>query len=62
MNDKYCENISELHPVDEFMCSKCGLHLEGWTRVEYDEDTEDTTYHEYELKYCPGCGRQIVEE
>ena len=31
-------------------------------RAIYDEDAEDTTYHECEFKFCPECGRKVVEE
>lgn len=51
-----CHNIAEENPVDEFVCSKCGIHLYDWIRVR-DED-----YYEYEFKYCPNCGAKVVEE
>ena len=55
---KYGENIGKVHPVDEFVCSGCGIFLEGWTRVVTDEDG-DLFYYEYEFKYCPECGAKI---
>lgn len=53
-------NISVIS--DSFICEKCGIRLEDCTRIIFDEDAEDTTYHEYEFKFCPNCGRRIVEE
>lgn len=47
---------------DRFFCEKCGIRLEDCTRVIFDEDAEYTTYQEYEFKFCPECGRKIVEE
>lgn len=47
---------------DTFICEKCGIHLEDCMKTVYDEDTEDTYCHEYEFKFCPECGRKIVEE
>ena len=53
-----CENISELHPVDGFICSECGVILEQWSRVNIDE--EDSYYsQECAFRYCPNCGRKI---
>ena len=53
------ENVSTVHPVDEFVCSNCGIHLEGWTRVVTDEDDGELYYYEYEFKYCPNCGAKM---
>ena len=47
---------------DTFICEKCGIRLEDCVKTVYDEDAEDTTFHEYEFKFCPECGRKIVEE
>lgn len=58
---KTCKNISEMHPVDGFTCSECGITLVDYVRQITDEDYE-TTYHEYEIKYCPNCGAKVVEE
>lgn len=47
------------HEVDEFCCSECGLHLEGWSRRVYDEENDDTFWVEYVFKHCPECGAKI---
>ena len=56
------ENISELHPVDGFICSQCGIHLEEWSRVVTDEDDGDVYYQEYAFKFCPHCGADMRGE
>lgn len=55
------ENISELNPVDGFECSKCGIMLEGWTRVEIDEHDMDKSHCEYYFDFCPNCGADMRE-
>ena len=44
---------------DQFICSKCGIHLQDWVRM---DDEYDDIVHEYEFKYCPNCGLPIEEE
>lgn len=58
---KECKNISDLHPVDEFHCSNCGLILEDYTRKVIDEDDGDVCHYEYEIKFCPECGLKVGE-
>lgn len=53
-------NIAEVS--DAFICDKCGIHLEDFSKVVYDEDAEDTSHFEYKFKFCPECGRRVVEE
>ena len=53
------ENITENNPVDEFVCSECGIILEDWTMVEIDEDDGERTNHEYAFRYCPNCGKPM---
>lgn len=57
--EKMCEDQATLHPVDEFKCSACGIHLAEWVRKETDEETGDVTNYEYEPKFCPNCGKKI---
>ena len=55
-----CYNDNQnYHEVDEFRCSRCGLHLEDWSRHIYDEDLEDEFIVEYAFKYCPECGAKV---
>ncbi len=55
-----CENVAERYAdCDEFVCSKCGIHLVDWTEVSIDEDYDDEIHSEYVFKYCPNCGAKI---
>lgn len=55
-------NIINGHPVDGFICSECGFGCDGWKRVVYDEEADDLHCCEYEFKFCPNCGAEIMEE
>lgn len=59
--EKTCKNISEMHPVDGFTCSECGISIEDYCEKEVDEENGDITYREYMLRYCPNCGAKVVE-
>lgn len=59
---KYGRNISLMHPVDEFICSECGLTMRENARYEYDEDGDDWNCYEFEFSYCPRCGVEIEED
>ena len=61
MEEKTCKNIAEMHPVDGFTCSECGITIVDYVEERFDEEEYDTTYHEYEIKYCPNCGAKVVE-
>lgn len=56
-----CKNITKCHPVDEFICSECGLILQDYCKKRLDEDG-DEYFFEFEIKYCPCCGAKVVEE
>ena len=57
--EEYIENKAERYAdCDEFVCSKCGIHLMEWVEVRIDEDY-DETHCECEFKYCPNCGAKI---
>ena len=63
LEDRVAFNDSKMHPSDEFICSNCGLILRENCRYEIDEDADgDETCYEFEIKYCPRCGRKIIEE
>ena len=59
MNEYATRNLSTVS--GHFICGKCWIHVEDYVRVIYDEDSKDTTY-QYKFKYCPECGRKVVEE
>lgn len=61
--DIFTENVNQRYnEVDEFVCRKCGLHLMEWVKVEIDEDDGEELHYQYELKYCPECGRRVYDE
>ena len=60
MKGNETRNISELHPTDGFHCLKCGVDLRDWSRIEFDDS--DEFVHEFEFKFCPNCGKKIIDE
>lgn len=63
-----CKNIGDksnpLHEVDQFVCSECRIHLEDQVKIEYDEDfgyPPEKFIYEYTFKFCPNCGKKVVE-
>lgn len=59
---KPCTNIgNDYADTDQFICSNCGIHLQGWHSVEIDEDNGEEMHHEYTLRYCPNCGAKVKE-
>lgn len=58
---KTCNNISEMNGVDGFKCSECGISIVDYVEERFDEEEYETTFHEYEFKYCPNCGAKVVE-
>lgn len=62
MKENETRNIGTLHPVDSFICEKCGIRLEDWVELKEDPDDGGISCHEYEFRFCPNCGRKIVEE
>lgn len=63
LRDRVAFNNSKMHFSDEFICSRCGLILRENRRYEIDEDADgDESCYEFEIKYCPRCGRKIIEE
>lgn len=53
------KNITKNHPVDEFICSECGVMLRDLSEWRYDEEVGDGVLCEYECKFCPECGARI---
>lgn len=59
---RHGRNITQMHPVDEFICSECGFMCEDCTEKVFNEDGDYFYTREYEYKYCPSCGSKIDEE
>lgn len=55
---KHGENITSMHPTDEFICSECGVVLQDVS--EYI--VEDDVYREFYFDYCPNCGAKMDKE
>lgn len=47
-----CRNLA-MKPADEFLCSKCGEHVD----IAYIDNCDD-----YHAKYCPNCGARVVDD
>lgn len=50
---------TEYAECDQFICSKCGIHLQDWNLIE--DDYEDGIVHEFVFNFCPNCGVDIRE-
>lgn len=62
LEEETCQNLSEYNLVDGFECSNCGIIIENYNEIEIDEDySEDRCMKEYAPRYCPNCGRKIVD-
>ena len=55
---RHGENITSMHPTDEFICSECGIVLQDVS--EYI--VEDDVYREFYFDYCPKCGAKMDKE
>lgn len=58
---KHGKNLTKMNPVDEFICSECGVELCDMTEFRIDVDNEDECFFEFEVKFCPNCGVKIRE-
>ena len=56
-----CTNESEYDSIDEFECSNCGIVLSEYQQIKVDEDDGKRFFYDYRPKYCPNCGRKIVD-
>lgn len=61
LDEKTCTNLSEFDSIDEFECSNCGIVLSEYQQIEIDEDDGKRFFYDYRPKYCPNCGRKIVD-
>lgn len=61
LDEKTCTNLSEFDSIDEFECSNCGIVLSEYKQIEIDEDDGERFFYDYRPKYCPNCGRKIVD-
>lgn len=61
LDEKTCENLSDYNLCNQFECSNCGIVICEYQEVEVDENDGSEFIHEYTPKYCPNCGRKIVD-
>lgn len=61
LEEETCTNLSDYNSTDLFKCSNCGIELGEYRQFEIDEDYGDRYGHQYKPKYCPNCGRKIVD-
>lgn len=45
---------------DEFICHKCGIHVEDWKQIKIDPDDGEKELCEYTFKHCPECGAKVT--
>ena len=62
LDERTCTNESEYDSIDEFECSNCGFTLVEHKEYAVGEDDGEEYYFNFKPKYCPNCGRRIVEE
>jgi hypothetical protein len=55
---KYGRNVTQMNPVDEFICSECGFT----TRDMGGYDAEDDVCYEFCPHFCPNCGAAILKD
>ena len=61
LEEETCTNLSEYDSTDEFKCSNCGFTLVEHKEYAVGEDDGEEYYFAYKPKYCPNCGRKIVD-
>ena len=61
LEEETCTNESEYDSRDVFKCSNCGFISVHQTGVKSDEDNRVEFFYGYRPKYCPNCGRKIVD-
>lgn len=55
-------NVLKTHPQPAFCCQRCGIVLMDWCRLIEDKDEKGyMAPTDYEFKFCPNCGRRIVD-
>lgn len=59
LEEETCTNGSTYDSTEEFICSHCGLTLDEYKKYVNGEDEEE--YFDCRPKYCPNCGRKIVD-
>lgn len=61
LEEETCTNKLEYDSRDVFKCSNCGFISVHQTGVKSDEDNRVEFFYGYRPKYCPNCGRKIID-
>ncbi len=61
LEEENSNNLLALSVMNYYECSNCGIILEHYKRIVVDEDGMDEFSFDYRPKYCPNCGRKIVD-
>lgn len=61
LEEETCTKKLEYDSRDVFKCSNCGFISVHQTGVKSDEDNRVEFFYGYRPKYCPNCGRKIVD-
>lgn len=61
LEEETCTNDSDYDSTEEFICSHCGLTLIEYKEYVNGEDDGEGYYFDFKPKYCPNCGRKIVD-
>lgn len=61
LEEETCTNGSNYDSTEEFICSHCGLTLIEYKEHVNGEDDGEGYYFDFKPKYCPNCGRKIVD-
>lgn len=61
LEEETCTNLSECDSTEEFRCSNCGFTLVEHKEYAVGEDDGEEYYFNFKPKYCPNCGRKIVD-
>ena len=61
LEEETCTNVSEYDSTEEFRCSNCGFTLVEHKEYAIGEDDGEEYYFAYKPKYCPNCGRKIID-
>lgn len=61
LEEETCTNGSTYDSAEEFICSHCGLTLIEYKEYVNGEDDGEGYYFDFKPKYCPNCGRKIVD-
>ncbi len=53
--ERHGRNITDMNPVDEFICSECEFVMRDTSGYDGEEEVK----YEFELKFCPKCGAKM---